>query len=336
MTNTQSNSIFKKLISASRTILWGILYLPSLCFLLLYPLRWTSEDSLDAVRMTSYIFPWLLIFFVPLFVISIVGRRKQLAVVTVIPILTIAFTFAPLFLPKVQTTPAPDRSTLKIMSYNMHAIKDIRGIAEVIRQEKPDILLIQEYSNRLFSPSFHGLDNLYPELYMEVASKDFRQATLSRYPIKLISAELDKGRTQKMQIELPTGTIEVWNVHPMPPFLILPEEFDAQMSALAEDIPQVDGPLIVAGDLNATDQSEIYRKFNQYLQDAHWETGWGFGFSYPASPYKFMEMPFQTGPLWRIDYVFHSQHLYAISARTLTASGGSDHLPIVVELSITK
>lgn len=336
MTKAQSNSLFKKLTSAIHTISWGTLYLPSLCFLLLYPLRWIYGDSLDAVRMTSYIVPWFLIFFVPLFVISIVGHRKQLAFLTAIPILTIAFTFAPLFLPRFQTPPPPDSFTLKIMSYNMHSIKDVRGIAEVIRQEKPDILLIQEYSNRLFSPSFHGLDKLYPELYMEVASKDFRQATLSRYPIKLISAELEKGRTQKMQIELPTGTIEVWNVHPIPPFLIPPEEFDAQMYALAEDIPKVEGPLIVAGDMNATDQSEIYQKFNQYLQDAYWETGWGFGFSYPASPYKFMEMPFHTGPLWRIDHVFHSQHFSAISARTLTNAGGSDHLPVVVELSIVK
>ena len=336
MTKTQSNSLFKKLTSASRTILWVTLYLPSLCFLLIYPLRWLSGDSITPVRMVSYVIPWLLIFFLPLLVIAVLGRRKGLAFVTAIPILTIAFTFAPLFLPKFQTPPAPDRFTLKIMSYNMHSIKDIRGIAEVIRQEKPDILLIQEYSNRLFSPSFHGLDKLYPELYMEVATKDFRQATFSRYPIKLISAELEKGRTQKMQIELPTGSIEVWNVHPMPPYLIPPEEFDAQMYALAEDIPQVDGPLIVAGDMNATDQSEVYRKFNHYLQDAYWETGWGLGFSYPASPYKFMEMPFNTGPLWRIDYVFHSQHFYAISARTLTTSGGSDHLPVVVELSIVK
>ena len=336
MTKTQSNSLFKKLTSASRTILWGALYLPSLCFLLIYPLRWLSGDSTNPVRMVSYVTPWLLTFFLPLLVIAGLRRRKRLAFVTAIPILTIAFTFAPLFLPRSQTPPPPDRFTLKIMSYNMHSIKDIRGIAEVIRQEKPDILLIQEYSNRLFSPSFHGLDKLYPELYMEVASKDFRQATLSRYPIKLISAEYEKGRTQKMQIELPTGSIEVWNVHPIPPYLIPPEEFDAQMSALAEDIPHVDGPLIVAGDMNATDQSEVYRKFNHYLQDAYWETGWGFGFSYPASPYSFMDMPFQTGPLWRIDYVFHNQYFTATSAHTLSNAGGSDHFPIVVELSIVK
>ena len=125
-------------------------------------------------------------------------------------------------------------------------------------------------------------------------------------------------------------------MHPIPPFLIPPEEFDAQMTALAADIAQVEGPLIVAGDMNATDQSEIYRKFNHYLEDAYWETGWGFGFSYPASPYSFMDMPFQTGPLWRIDYVFHNQYFTATSAHTLSNAGGSDHFPIVVELSIVK
>jgi endonuclease/exonuclease/phosphatase (EEP) superfamily protein YafD len=171
---------------------------------------------------------------------------------------------------------------------------------------------------------------------VDVVSKDFGQATFSRYPIKLISVEYEKGRTQKMQIETPAGPIEIWNIHPIPPYLIPPEEYDAQISALAADISQTKGPLIVAGDLNATDQSEAYRLLNHYLQDAYWETGWGFGFGYPAPPYTLADMRLQTGPLWRIDYVFHNQHFIATSASTLTTSGGSDHFPIVVELSMVK
>jgi endonuclease/exonuclease/phosphatase (EEP) superfamily protein YafD len=169
---------------------------------------------------------------------------------------------------------------------------------------------------------------------VDVTTDDYGQATFSRYPLKRISVEHETGRNQKMLVETPAGPIAIWNVHPIPPYLVPPENFDAQISALARDISQTKGPLIVAGDFNATDQSEAYREIRSYLQDSYREVGQGFGFGYPAPPYTFMDIPFQTGPLWRIDYVFHSQDFVATSAHTLTTSGGSDHFPIVVELSI--
>jgi vancomycin resistance protein VanJ len=336
MLNKSVISFLKKIFFVSRNVFWVILWLISLSLILLYPLRWLFGESLQPVRMVSYITPWILIFSVPMLIITGLTRRKWLLFLLAIPTLTIAFTFAPLFLPNPQATLPPNGFSLKIMSYNLHGIKKINGIFEVIRKEKPDILLIQEFSPALVSPSFHGLDNLYPELYMDRAPKDFGQAIFSRYPLKQVSTEFDKGRTQKILIETPAGQIAIWNVHPIPPYLIPPEQYDTQMSSLVGDIAKIKGPLIVAGDFNATDQSEAYRMVNNYLKDAYWEVGWGFGFSYPAPPYTFMDSRIQTGPLWRIDHIFHSQDFIATSAHTLSKSGGSDHFPIVAEFSMMK
>lgn len=245
-------------------------------------------------------------------------------------------TFAPLFLPRHQAGPSTADFSLKIMSYNLHGIPHIDGIVEVIRRQRPDILLIQECSPALASSSFHGLDDLYPKLYVAVDGKGFGQAIFSRYPLKQIGAELDSGRTLKVLMETPAGPIAVWNTHPIPPFLVPPEQYDRQMSALVAEISKATGPLIVGGDFNATDQSETYRKIHHYLEDAYREAGMGFGFTYPAPPYTFMEMHLPTGPLWRIDHIFHSPEFIATSAYTLTTSGGSDHFPILVELSIVK
>jgi vancomycin resistance protein VanJ len=329
-------SLSKKISFVSRNVFWVILWLTSLILILLYPLRWLFGESLQPVRMVSYITPWILIFSAPMLILTGLARRKWLLFLLAIPTLTIAFTFAPLFLPNRQTTLPSNGFSLKIMSYNLHGIKKINGIMEVIRKEKPDILLIQEYSPALVSRSFHGLDNLYPELYVDKTSKYFGQAIFSRYPLKQVSAELDKGRIQKILIETPAGQIAIWNVHPIPPYLIPPEQYDAQMSSLVADIAKTKGPLIVAGDFNATDQSETYRMINNYLKDSYWEAGWGFGFSYPAPPYTFMDSGIQIGPLWRIDHIFHSQDFIAISAHTLSKSGGSDHFPIVAEFSMMK
>jgi endonuclease/exonuclease/phosphatase (EEP) superfamily protein YafD len=336
MFSNPANSFTKKLFSAARNVFWLAAWLASLSLILLYPLRWLFGDSLEPVRAISYITPWLLVFSLPMLIIAGLKRRKWLSFVLAIGSLAIGFNFAPLFLPNRQATPSPNSFPLKIMSYNLHGIQKISGIVEVIRQEKPDILLVQEYSSALVSPSFHGLDDLYPELYVDVDSKGFGQAIFSCYPLKQLSVELDTGRTQKILLETPSGPIAVWNVHPIPPYIVPPKQYDMQMSALAADISKAKGPLIVAGDFNATDQSEAYRMISRYLKDAYWETGSGFGFSYPAPPYTFMDLPFQTGPLWRIDHIFHSQDFIVTGAHILRTSGGSDHFPVVAELSIVK
>jgi vancomycin resistance protein VanJ len=333
MLNNSVNPFSQKLLSASRNVFWSIAWLVGLSLILLYPLHWLFGDSLKPVRMVSYITPWLLIFSLPLLIIAGLRRHKWLSLVLAISTLAIGFSFAPLFLPNRQVTLSPDDFSLKIMSYNLHGIPKIDGIVDVIHREKPDILLIQECSPALASPSFHGLDDLYPELYADADSKIYGQLIFSRYPVERIG---DKGRIQKTLIKTPAGTIAVWNVHPIPPFLVPPEQYDAQMTALAADIAKEKGPLIAAGDFNATTQSEVYRKINHYLKDTYWEAGWGFGFTYPAPPYTFMDMRLQTGPLWRIDYIFYSQDFAVTSAHTLTTSGGSDHFPIVAKLSMAK
>jgi endonuclease/exonuclease/phosphatase (EEP) superfamily protein YafD len=137
-------------------------------------------------------------------------------------------------------------------------------------------------------------------------------------------------------VETPAGLIAVWNVHLFPPFRVPPPLHDQQATALAADIVAVDGPLIVAGDFNATDQSVTYQWVNRYLKNAHRETGWGFGFTYPAPPHIIPELSIDSGLIYRIDHIFYNHHFAAYNAQTLTTSAGSDHLPIVAELWLVK
>ena len=329
---TKSGLKLKTIFSAARNVFEGVVWLPSIGLWIMYPARWLTGDSLLSVRMTAYIFAWYLFLFIPLLFFAWATRRKWLGLTVTSSILIIVFTYLPLYLPNRPASSAEGGFSVKIMSYNLHGIPEIDGIVEVIRRENPDVLLIQECSPALCSPLYHGLDDLYP--YKDMVIKDFGQAAYSRYPMKRTSAEANQGRTQKLIIKAPQGPAAVWNIHPIPPFLIPPQEYDAQMSALVADIAREKGPLIVAGDLNATDQSEAYRKINQYLIDGYWETGWGVGFSYPAPPYTFMDSGLQMGPIWRIDHIFHSSEFTATDAYIVKDAGGSDHFPIVVVLSL--
>ena len=97
------------------------------------------------------------------------------------------------------------------------------------------------------------------------------------------------------------------------------------MRDLLEAIGPIASPLILAGDLNFTDQHDWYARLAERFEDAHREAGWGMGFT--RTP--FYGSDFAT---WRIDFVFYTPELEALS----TAHGefaGSDHRPVMAELA---
>jgi endonuclease/exonuclease/phosphatase (EEP) superfamily protein YafD len=250
------------------------------------------------------------------------------------PTFVIALTFAPLFLPRPDTVLAANAS-FKVMSYNvLYRNRNMAEMTQLIRQEQPDFLLLQEVTPAIAKALRPRLVDLYPEDKLHFAYEpNVGQAIISRYPFSSQELAYDKGRTQKVKVVTPVGPIEVWNVHPNAP-LPWARQY-RQIAGLAEDIAAVNGPLIVGGDFNTTDQSETYRLVSQYLRNAHWEAGWGFGFSFPADSLRFRDVPILTSVI-RIDHIFYSQHFLARSARTLAESGGSDHLPVVAELSLVR
>lgn len=307
--------------------------------LLFYPVRWLSGDQLPPIRGLNYILPWTLLLLVPATLIAGLAQRRWLLVSLTIPTLAICFTFAPLFLPRNHPSLSKDDFSFKIMSHNLYFRQDAVAILKLIRQEQPDILLLQELHPDLISIPRDDLADLYPELYVDIVNKPeegFIQAILSRYPLTHSRAELEKGRAQKVIVQTPVGPIAVWNVHLFPPFRFAPHLHDQQAVALIKDIAMADYPLIVAGDFNATDQSATYKVVNKYLYNAHREAGWGFGFTFPAPPHIPPESPIDTGLLYRIDHIFYSDHFVAFDAQTLTSSAGSDHLPIIAILSSAK
>lgn len=300
--------------------------------MLWYTLRWWPGDQFLPVRLVNYFMPWLLVGLLPGLTLAGLARRKWVALALAAPTLIIGLTFAPLFLPRPAEVLAANTS-LKVMSHNVwYHNQQPAEVARLIRQEQPDILLLQELSPPMARTLTRQLADLYPEgqLYWAYEPAVF-QGIISRFPLTPVELAFDKGRTQKVIAETPAGPIAVWNVHPNTP---LPWSRQVQqITGLVEDIAAADGPLIVGGDFNTTDQSEMYSRVGQYLHNAHWEAGWGFGFSFPADRPRFRDVPIIT-PVIRIDHIFYSDHFSARAARTLDESGGSDHLPVTAELKV--
>jgi endonuclease/exonuclease/phosphatase family metal-dependent hydrolase len=93
-------------------------------------------------------------------------------------------------------------------------------------------------------------------------------------------------------------------------------------------------PTLLMGDFNSTDKTEIYQEVRQRYHDAFLDVGWGFGFTFPAfAPQGDYNTLFP--PLARLDYVFYDDDWRALTAQVVPTSGGSDHRPIIVRLSLT-
>jgi endonuclease/exonuclease/phosphatase (EEP) superfamily protein YafD len=324
-------AFLNKIWNTTSRLFWAGLWIFALGLLVWYPLRWWPGDRFWPVRLTNYFMPWLFLGLIPGILIAGLSRRRWLATALTIPTILIGLTFAPLFLPRPSTALAGTES-YKVMSYNIWGRnRDAEALVSVIQQEQPDILLLQEVTWRHANVLQNGLTELYKHDFHMAYESRIGQAVISRYPLTSVEAAYQKGRTQKVIADTPNGPIAIWNTHPTSP-LPWSRQY-RQISALVDDIAATEQPLIVGGDFNTTDQSETYRMIDQYLDNAHWEAGWGFGFSFPSSD-RPLRGRFQIPSLVRIDHIFYSDHFYVLNARTLPTAGGSDHLPVVAELSL--
>ncbi len=99
--------------------------------------------------------------------------------------------------------------------------------------------------------------------------------------------------------------------------------------SLAERVRQVQGPLIVAGDLNAPPQSLVSRRLlDTGLIDAFASSGRGYG-------YTFGHEELYGHSFVRIDRIFVSRHFVPVRTR-VGGNTGSDHRPVVADLVLTQ
>jgi endonuclease/exonuclease/phosphatase (EEP) superfamily protein YafD len=217
------------------------------------------------------------------------------------------------------------------MSYNIwNKNRNPAAAIELIRREKPDILLLQEVNTDHFQYLITHLNSLYGNTPLSSEYiPEMKQAVLSHYPMLPIGADIDKGRAQIVRIETSFGSITILNVH----IYNFPwqRRHHQLIELVKEDIATIQGPIILGGDLNTNDQSEAYQITERYLKNAHEESGCGLGFTFPSqdSGYRISKI---LQAIIRIDHIFYSDHFYARSSKTLDESGGSDHYPVVAEL----
>ncbi|PJF30821.1 MAG: hypothetical protein CUN51_06450 [Candidatus Thermofonsia Clade 1 bacterium] len=250
--------------------------------------------------------------------------------------------------------PQPIRSprSLTALTYNVHKEDmHLEPILNVIRNADADVVALQELGSRAAECLEQELAYEYPyrSLQPYPAFPSAGQGLLSRFPLSDVLYWRHEGVVnalghQRATLDVRGVQIALYNVHPVHPGMVgklfdaRPRqwEIDQIMARLAAEKRSV----LLLGDFNMTDQAEAYRQITARYYDIFRRVGAGMGYTFPAWRYpqaRELTNGLPLGwlpPLFRIDYAFASEGIQALQARVLPDSGGSDHLPLWVEVAI--
>ncbi len=216
--------------------------------------------------------------------------------------------------------------TMRVISYNlMTRNTDMTAAARVLKQNSADLIFLQEVGMpREFTAAISGLYGVAPMFIAR--SDDSNLMIISRFPLR------DKptvGNIQEAVLVSPIGEINLRNLH-FVKAINSDELQQREMRNLVQEISSVTDPVIVAGDINQTQNSEGYQMLREWLVNTHEESGVGFGFTFPTS----MRRIGKVMPFIRIDHLFVSRHFSVHTSGVIGESGGSDHYPITADISL--
>ncbi len=294
-------------------------------------LRIWPGEQVWAVAMVNYFAPWFALLLIPIIIFTWLINERLLSGFLLVAFALVILHFVPYFVPPASASNV-DKS-LKVMSFNVFQRNtEVDALISIILEQDPDILALQEVTPEIGDQMVSKLSDRYPYHTLDLLGDEMGQGLMSRYPIQQLSATPDY-HYQTAIVDAPLGSIQIFNIHSPTLFpFSWKEHWQIQRSffeSVLIEINQVEGPKIVLGDFNTTPLTELYALLTDDLSDTHLESGWGFGFSYPARPKLGISLP---TPLLRIDYIFTSDHFTSVNTQVLKESGDSDHRPIKTEL----
>ncbi|MFN3814885.1 endonuclease/exonuclease/phosphatase family protein [Brevundimonas sp.] len=223
--------------------------------------------------------------------------------------------------------PAQDGPSFRIYAANLYAMNDdVAAMHASIEAADADIVVLVEFGEAP-DAAIEALLGGYPHREVTervVRSEDaVRSVIASRYPLSRRSTEGNERQMISAVADTPIGPVRVVGVH-----LTRPWPFQYQWGQIIQTqnlLTHIDGapePVVLAGDFNSVASARIGRMLRSeggLIPAPGWPGTW------PAA------LP---GPLrMTIDQIYHSPDI-AVATRSLGAPTGSDHRPVIVDLTL--
>ena len=357
MKKSKVKNLFSKFGFITNLIFGGLL-------LLVYASVLVPPDTFWPAAFFGFLFPYLLL--INLLFAGVYALLKSRKLLLSLCIILIGYEHLFNFI-----EPFPnfgsDGGGLKILSFNVHYYtKDLESkqgdhpkLVEYLRSVNADIICLQEtrlLKSGKLSPD--GIRDALPGIkYYHLAHSNTSAGpmTLSKFPIvRLGEIRFEHSANMVLFSDIvvrPGDTIRVYNCH-FQSYKITPEDYSLtdpekngtneqqlkearliskkmilaftfrarQARTVAAHIRKCPYPVIVSGDFNDTPISYTYHVLNKQLKDSFQEAGFGISNTYTA----FL-------PLFRIDYILHSQRFKAIQYHSDPVEL-SDHFPVTAVL----
>ncbi|MBK9750980.1 MAG: endonuclease/exonuclease/phosphatase family protein [Chloroflexi bacterium] len=306
------------------------------------------------VAMLVNFTPFLLLPAFLMFPGALLIRAKRSALLLLPVMVAAALLYASYFVPRAAVTAEPAWS-LKVIAFNVSSRhQPMHRIEAWLRTMDADVVVLAEI-DRAPDRTLPRMSDLYPHSI----GQDRRNgvAILSRYPLSdpqgwgedeagyphypritvhvgdqpvtVIGTSLDAPTGVRGRVLLPDTRIRLVNSAWDMLWGYSDVTRSAEVAAIVDYVAASPNPVIVAGDMNLVEQSSDYWQLASVLRDSYRETSTGFGFSFPA--WEAFGLPPGLPPTMRIDYIWHTPDLVALTA-SYGPYVGSDHLPALATI----
>lgn len=292
-------------------------------------LHMTVGERLRPIMLFNSLLPALLLPALVLLPLSLIFRRWRAALLQTPAVIAFVVMFGYAFTPP--TVPAaPAGIEISVLTFNISLKnRDFEAVGQLIRDADADVVALQEINRAAYFYLDDDLADIYPYRAFHPDSAPPGQAVLSRYPILEDNFWQVERAHQRVVLDVEGQRLAFYNIHPVHFSLNRRSlfNFDGQqreVDDILERLSHEDGALLILGDFNTTDQTDMYFRFAALYGDAFRVAGDGFGLTFPA-----------WMPLARLDYVFYNAAFVPLDAHVWATSGGSDHHPVYARLVLS-
>ena len=233
----------------------------------------------------------------------------------------------PLYVPAQRITATAE--PVRLLLANVH-VRNRRhaSFLKLVEESSPDIIVTIEVNSRWLT-ALDTVANFYPYRIHHPREDSFGIAVLSRLPAELLEVRwIGPSDVPSVLAKFALGErgeFYLVATHPLPPVSAeRAAERNEHLIAVGELVGTLDGPVVLAGDLNITSWSPFFRDLVAASKLRDSRRGRGIQPTWPG-PCAWLGVP--------IDHVLVS-HEVAILRREVGPQIGSDHRPVVVDLVV--
>jgi endonuclease/exonuclease/phosphatase family metal-dependent hydrolase len=326
---------------------------------LAYVLPFLAPKLFPFLSVLTLFLPMIQIVNVLFFIYWFIQFKRQVVLPTIVLLVGL------LFLKKFYKTDSPalpdEKGDFKIMSYNVRLFNKFEWsekktipieISDFVKDKDPDILCIQEFSS---GTEFDTSNYKYKHLVTKGDKIKLGMAIFSKYKIVNqgdLAFPHSDNNTIFADIKKGNDTLRVYCMHLQsvkisPDVQVISDDLNKinekkseemfKMLSVAFKEQQIQAeiitnhkskckyPIIIAGDMNNSAFSYVYRIIKGDLKDSFEEAGVGFGKSYDFNYYPA-----------RIDYIFAPQNATVKRFENYTHMLDSDHFPVMAVINMKK